>query len=94
MVYILRGKGMGKESMPAVAELLGIECKTSENAYATDMVFRWGCTSLSLGQTLIVNKSPAIAETSDKKAFRQKLAAASLAPKFWSDLDEYILDGS
>lgn len=94
MTYILRGKGMGKDSMPEVAKLLDIEVRTSENAHPDDLVFRWGCTSLSLGQTKIVNKSTAIQEVSDKKGFREKLSKAHLAPKFWPDLDEYILDGS
>lgn len=94
MTYILRGKGMGDISMPAVGALLGIPCKTSDTAGPDDLVFRWGCTSLNLGQTKIVNKSTAIQEVSDKKSFRGKLAKAGLAPKFWSDLDEYILDGS
>ncbi len=94
MVYILRGKGMGEESMPAVASLLGIPCRTSDDAPHDDLVFRWGCTALNLGQSKIVNKSTAIQEVSDKKTFRGKLAKAGLAPKFWENLEEYILDGS
>ncbi len=94
MAYILRGKGMGEESMPAVAEMLGIPCRTSADAVEDDLIFRWGCTSLSLGQSKIVNKSSAIKSVSDKKSFRKKLADAGLAPKFWGDVNEYILDWS
>lgn len=93
MVYILRGKGMGEESMPAVASLLGIEVFTSDNApQGHDLVFRWGCISLNLGQTKIVNKSGAIQEVSDKKSFRKKLSDAGLAPVTFTSFEEFLDD--
>lgn len=103
MTYILRGKGMGKDSMPAVASMLNIGCFKSDEAphsqngsnlgsQGHDLVFRWGCTSLDLGQTKIVNKSKAIKEVSDKKGFRQKLADDFLAPVTFTSFETFLDD--
>jgi glutathione synthase/RimK-type ligase-like ATP-grasp enzyme len=97
MAYILRAQNIGKKSMPHLGELLGIKVFTSEDSLPEDdYAFRWGCTSRNLGATKVINKVPAMEETTDKSKFRKKLADAGLAPftylSFESWVDDWVIN--
>lgn len=95
MTYILRGKGMGEKSMPEVAAMLGVDVHKSDTApVGHDLVFRWGCTSLDLGQTKVVNKAGAIKEVAEKATFRKKLADNGLAPVTFLSFEDYLESGN
>ena len=48
-----------------------------------DMVFRWGTTTHTQGNPVVVNTSEMIHAVADKKGSRFKLAALDMAPETW-----------
>lgn len=91
MAYILRAQSVGKKSMAALGELLGIPVYTSDQTIPQDdYAFRWACTSKNLGSTKVINKISSMEETTDKAGFRKKLSDVGLAPQTWTSFDSFL----
>lgn len=92
MNYIVRGKGLGANSMPIAAEFAGVSVyKSGDSLPNTDgYVFRWGTTCTVPGGK-VVNQAKAISKTSDKRGFRLLLAEHGLSMPSWGSLNDMLL---
>lgn len=92
MSYILRYGNAGKRMCPVIGEVAGLDVHVNGDVLPkeAEYVFRWGTTAgINDNKAKVVNKITAINETCDKGKFRKKLADAGLAPKTWSEIDNF-----
>jgi glutathione synthase/RimK-type ligase-like ATP-grasp enzyme len=88
---ILRRRKLGRGSSRGIQQFsaTGILPVRNDKKFPadTDIVFRWGTTSLVPPNVTVINNVEAIHWVADKRSSRVKLAEANLAPKTWTDVE-------
>lgn len=94
MSYILRYGNAGKHMCPIIGEVAGLDVFVNGDVLPSDAeyIFRWGTTAGVNSNAKVVNKIAAINETCDKAKFRKKLADLGLAPKTWTNVEDFRKD--